>query len=513
MGAAPDPRFPLRVASIDVGSNGIRCMAAEFHDADTYELVLQERASVRLGHSVFLDGAIDMEAMEAAIAALTGFKGQLDAANVHHVRAVATSAVREAKNGDQFVKRARKQAGIEVETITGGEEARLVFGAVRRRLPMDGTWMLMDLGGGSVEVSLANGKGLQRSESYPMGSVRLLEEFQACRGDTKRFQRLIAETVEALRLPGTRSKVQGLAATGGNIEDLARIAGDRDSETKVTELAVKDLRKALARLADLDERERIKEFGLRPDRADVILPAGLVYEQVAKLAGVDTIHVPHVGLKEGVLYDLVDGLAVNTDPRARKETLVRDGSITLGRRYEFDEDHGIHVARLALSLFDQTRSEHGLGESDRAVLHAAAILHDVGRFVGDRKHHKHSYYLLSQAELPGLSEPETEIAAQVARYHRRKEPTIDHAPFAKLSAAERERVSRLAALLRVADALDSEHRQAVRTVTVRRDKGLTLLDLQGSGDFALEEWSVHNKGGLFSRVFATSLEVRKEAPA
>ncbi len=304
--------------------------------------------------------------------------------------------------------------------------------------------------------------------------------------------------------------MQGLVATGGNIEDLARLAGVRDPDTKVSLLPLKDLHRVLERLAELTDRERIKEFGLRPDRADVILPAGLVYEQVAKIADVSQIHVPHAGVKEGILYDLLDSLSVKKDPRERKERMVREGSMSLGRRFQFDEEHGAHVAKLALSVFDQTQAEHGLGDPERAILHAAALLHDVGRFVDDRRHHRHSYYLISQSELPGLSEAETELVAQVARYHRRKEPTIKHEPYARLSVEDRDRVLRLSAILRVADALDREHRQVVRSVTVERKGPKTTLALVGQGDFALEEWSVNDKGGLFCRTFETTLELRRE---
>ncbi|MHB8632702.1 MAG: Ppx/GppA phosphatase family protein [Thermoplasmatota archaeon] len=507
--------FPLRVASVDVGSNGIRCVAAEFSDPDRYEVLLQERAAVRLGHSVFRDGAIDMASMEAAIEALGRFRAELDQLNVRHVRAVATSAVREATNQEPFLRRARKESKLGVEVIEGGEEARLVHLAVSRRLDLTtGPWMLMDLGGGSVEVTLVDKTGVRWSESHPMGSVRLLEEFHSLAGDVSRFQRLISETVATLRLPAAprAGSVAGLAATGGNIEDLARLAGERDPETKVSEIPVKELARILVRLAELSPKDRMREFNLRPDRADVILPAGLVYERVAKLVGVDRIHVPHVGLKEGVLYDLVAGLAGRSGPRSHGEEVVRSGSFALGRRYRFEEEHGEHVARLALSLFDQTLGDHRLGDRDRAVLHAAALLHDVGRFIGDRKHHKHSYYLISEADIPGLTPPETDLAAQVARYHRRKEPTLEHAPFARLTEGDQARVVRLSALLRVADALDREHRQAVRAVTVRREGRKTVLAVQGEGEFELEDWAVRNKGGLYASTFGTTLEIRREGP-
>jgi exopolyphosphatase / guanosine-5'-triphosphate,3'-diphosphate pyrophosphatase len=510
--AAPS-RFPLRVAAIDIGSNGMRCVAAEFSDPDRFKVILQDRAPVRLGHSVFQVGGIDRDAMQAAMTALGAFRRRLDELKVRHVRAVATSAVREAANQAEFLMRARREAKVKVEVIHGAEEARLVFAAVTHQLPLGkDPWMLMDLGGGSVEVSMADARGIRWSESHPMGAVRLLEEFESCKGDTKRFQQLIAETVGTLRLAGAKGRSPvGLAATGGNIEELARLAGLQDGADRTDVLDVKQLRETVQKLARMDVRERIEKAGLRPDRADVIVPAALVYEQVAKLAGLDKIHVPHVGLKEGVLYDLVDGLTVHTDAQARKENQVLDASVALGHRYQFDEEHGVHVSHLALSLFDQLQPRHRLKPIDRSILQAAAVLHDVGRFIGDAKHHKHSYYLVSQADLPGMAEHEVELAAQVARYHRKKEPTAKHAPFAALTPADQRRVTHLSAILRVADSLDREHRQAVQSVKIHRKGGTTILRVKGDGAFTLEQWALEAKGGLFCRTFDTTLELEAAA--
>jgi exopolyphosphatase/guanosine-5'-triphosphate,3'-diphosphate pyrophosphatase len=374
--------------------------------------------------------------------------------------------------------------------------------------------MLMDLGGGSVEISLVDGEGIQWSESHAMGSVRLLEEFEARKGDAAKFQRLIADTVGTLRIASLKGRSPtGFAATGGNIEELAKLAGLKNGDGKVQVLPLKALREVLLKLSKLTVEERIKELGLRPDRADVILPAGLIYEHVAALAGAEVIHVPMVGLKEGALYDLVDTLAVHTDEKAKKEHVVLDASVALGRRFQFEEQHGVHVSKLALSLFDQMQSRHRLKPADRSILQAAAVLHDVGRFVGDKGHHKHSYYLIAQSEIPGLSDNEVELAAQVARYHRRKEPTTNHSPFARLSEADRRRVNLLSALLRVADALDREHRRAVRSVKLARRGTTTTLRVTGEGDFTLEQWAVQAKGGLFARLFDTTIEIESETKA
>lgn len=304
--------FPLRVACIDIGSNGIRCAAALFTDADQHQMILQERAAVRLGQGVFQTGAIDRESMDAAILALASFKKGLDVLGVKHLRVVATSAVREAANQDQLLLRARREAKVAIEVIHGVEEARLGHVAVAHRIPMGrDPWMLMDLGGGSVEVSLADARGIRWSESYPMGAVRLLAEFASCKGDTKRFQAFVADTMAPLRSAGAKGHAPvGLAATGGNIEALADLADAKPDGKGVRVVPVETLRALAQKLAGLSVEERQATFGLRPDRADVIVPAALIYEQVAKLVGLDAIHVPFTGLKDGVLHDLVDGLAL-----------------------------------------------------------------------------------------------------------------------------------------------------------------------------------------------------------
>ncbi|MEK6985466.1 MAG: Ppx/GppA phosphatase family protein [Candidatus Thermoplasmatota archaeon] len=504
--------FPLRVAVLDVGSNAIRAFACEFTSATSYRVLLSNRSPVRLGHSVFQEGAIAKTEMDEAVGVLAAFRLEAEALGIRHIRAVATSAVREAANRAQFQRRAQKEASIELEAITGAEEARLIHLAVSMRIPLDKPTLLMDLGGGSLEVTLVDGKGILWSESHPIGAVRLLEEFESCRGDAKKFTRLIQQTVEAFRIPtaATGRRASALAATGGNIEELARLLGANGGDG-VVEIKVDALEKIADDMARLDVPARIQKFGIRPDRADVIVPAAYVHIHIARLAGVKTIVIPKVGLKEGVAWDLLDSVAIRTDQARRHTELVRDGALALGRRFQFEEPHGVQVARLALELFDRLKPLHGLGAEERDILAAAAILHDVGRFIGDRGHHKHSHYLIAASDIPGLGPRETELVAQVARYHRRSEPSVEHEPFARLHVADRKRVEKLAALLRVADALDREHKGAVQELKVRRSKSrltLTLVGAPGS-DFLLEQWAVQQKGGLFTRLWGLPIEVTK----
>lgn len=297
--------FPLRVAAVDVGSNAIRFAAAEFSDPVHYTELETRRVPIRLGHDVFRSGQLTQGTMDAAVEALAGFRERIEALGIPHHRAVATSAVRESRNGGEFVERVRREAGIHLTAITGSEEARLVWVAVRNRLPPgDRKWVLVDLGGGSVEVSLVDRSGILWSESHTLGSVRLLEELSGT-GKTP------AEYAATLSIPAAARhwNPAGMIATGGNIEALARLAGSGVDENGVSVLPLPRLRALIESLGQLSPRQRVEELGLREDRADVILPAAVVYERLGVLAGADEVRVPHVGVREGILLDTVDALA------------------------------------------------------------------------------------------------------------------------------------------------------------------------------------------------------------
>ena len=508
--ADEDISFPLRVACVDMGSNAIRFLAAEFANEHDYVTLQSNRVPIRLGHGVYLSGRLDRGAMDAAVQALAEFRAEMDTLGIRHYRAVATSAVRESRNGDQFVARVADETGIRLEPISGSEEARLVHLAVADTIPLGNRrWLLADLGGGSVEVSLVDQNGTFWSESHTMGSVRLLEELTESGTDPGRFRRLLEEYISVLRVPSAvaAGHIAGYIATGGNIESLAKLAGSRD-EDGVSHLALSDLRSIIERLARMSYHQRVQELGLKEDRADVVLPAALVYAQLADLCGVDEILVPHVGVKEGVLLDLVNQLVSRRDHEDRQTRDVLVGAATVGRKYLFDEEHARHVADLSLELFDQTRSLHGLGAADRKILQAAALLHDIGQFVSFKGHHKHSHYLISNTELPNFSANEMRLVANVARYHRKAHPAPEHHLFAEISEADQERVLRLSAILRLADSLDREHVQRIQSVQVKIGDDDVTLYLDGTGGLLLGGRVHKKKSELFTEVFGKNVKLR-----
>jgi len=506
----PTAKLPVRIAALDVGSNAIRLSVAEFAAADRYEVLLSERAPVRLGHDVFISGRLTDGAMDAAVAAIAGFAESIERLHADAVRAVATSAVRESANGEAFVKRVKAKAGIKLETISGVEEVRLVHAAVRRRVAMGGErWLLADLGGGSVEVSLADANGILWSESHTIGSVRLLEELTQAGEEPGRFAELLAEYVRALRLPlaAAQRGIAGFIATGGNIEALARLALPEASGEATVKLPLERLAGIVKTLSRLSFKERIEKLGLREDRADVILPAALVYQRLCELAGCSEIVVPFVGLREGVMLDLADELVARGEHHTRRERETLDAAVALGRHYLFDEAHCVHVARLAGSLFDQLHAVHRLDDNARRLLLSAAVLHDIGQFVSYKRHHKHSLYLIANSELPGFSEREMVLIANVARYHRKGEPSADHDEFAELDAGERELVAKLGSILRLADALDREHQERVQQVQAHVEGHDLVLHLEGGGELLLEHWALKKKTEFFTNVFKLKVRV------
>jgi exopolyphosphatase/guanosine-5'-triphosphate,3'-diphosphate pyrophosphatase len=505
------PRF----AAIDVGSNAMRLRIVEANAPDDVRDVAAERAAVRLGRDVFLTGRLAPTALADAVDALKRFRDAMRAANVDAYRAVATSAVREAKNAEVLVERAAREAGIKLDVIEGVEEARLVLVAVLHAVKVaQRRALLVDIGGGSVEFTLLAGNAPRSSVSLPLGTVRLHDAF--LRSDepvTPERRALLGEYIE--RLLGEAQALRGerpdvVIATGGNCDALAVLCPTTTSDGPGIDVAaMRVLRDEMAALAPDARRER---WGLRGDRADVIVPAAFVLMAAVEAVAARTVVTPGVGLKDGILAELIDRSFRVWDERG-EQAEVEAEAVALGRRYRFDEAHARHVADLATSLFDQLVDVHHLGTEERVLLRLAALLHDIGDFVGFDSHHKHSQYLIAHTELMGLAPAHKELVANVARYHRKALPDLSHPGYRKLDRRERTVVRKLSALLRVADAFDREHQGKVLDVAVRLTPGRLALRavanprLGATVDLTLERWTALRKSDLMEDVFECDVKV------
>ncbi len=518
-----------RLAAIDIGSNAIRLRIAEVDPPVTTSLgprflpfrdVLVDRAAVRLGHDVFTKGRLEGSIIGAACEALRRFRTAMDAAKVDRYRAVATSAAREASNGDVFVERAEREAGVHVEVIEGVEEARLVQLAVSERVVLGGrTALLVDVGGGSTELTLLSGERTTFSKSCPVGTVRLIEAFlEGGRAIDAVHRRLIEEYVDRAIADAVRDidetaggRIDMVVGTGGNIETLADLCPLPKAFPEGRAIDVGAMTLLLDELCRRTAEERGATYNLRPDRADTIVPAATVLARVAGAFGFHAIAAPGVGLKEGVLVDLARAHFMPADDGGIA-TAVTDASLRLGRRYHFDEQHGVLVARFAGKLFDDLLPRHRLGPRDRMLLSAAALLHDIGDFIRYEGHHKHSYYLIAHSDLMGLSPLERELVANIARYHRKSPPSLEHENFRALSREDRSRVKTLAAILRIADALDREHRAKIGDITTRVEDATLVIEAHGDEDRTLEEWTVLAKSGMLREAMGLDVRIAEPGP-
>jgi len=495
------------VAAVDVGSNAIRMVLATVSRDGDVQLLQALREPVRLGRDVFDGGVISEETTERALEAFGRFRALADETGARQIRAVATSALREAHNREVFVDRVLRETNIDIHLIGGEEEARLVTLAVARTVKLSGkVAMLIDIGGGSVEVTIMRDGEISAARSFNMGTVRMLQRMRD--DDEGNFHRLVREYAEITHIwldtALAGDKVDVCVGTGGNCEALSALAktqrGGREGPIAMAELDV-----LVKILKALNFQERMDRFGMRPDRADVIVPAAIVLQTLMQQAGAEALTVPGVGLKDGLLYDMVPDLLQNKKDLHHDQVI--GSCLLLGRKYAFDEPHGRAVSRLALDLFDRTRELHHLDDEARLLLEAAALLHDIGSFVNVSGHHKHTQYLINASPVVGLSDSQRAIVANVGRYHRKSAPTVRHEPFRELQARERLVVTKLSAILRVADALDAEHAGKVRKVRVDFKRPRLVLKLAGDGDLLLEKWAISRKAGPFEETFGVKLAV------
>lgn len=498
------------IAAIDVGSNAMRLSIGSVDAERRIDGLENLREPVRLGQDVFSKGVISNETIEAASEAFNRFKEALEKHGVSSLRAVATSALREAMNRDMFLDRMEQASGIDLDVIGTEEEARLIYLAVAEKVNLKNrTAMLVDIGGGSTEVTLVADGNIVSTESYRMGAVRLLQVLEGKKQGERKFNQLVREYVDAtqerLKRDIGSKKINLCVGTGGNVETLGDLRREILGKDRDTVVEVDELDTIVKKLQSLSYEERIQQLRLRPDRADVVIPASIILQHIVKVAGVDEVSIPKVGLKDGLLIDIVNELYGEKKHAYREQVLA--SALQVGRKYFFNEQHGSCVSQYAVQLFDQTRTLHNLTLEHRLLLEVAALLHDVGNFISMTDHHKHTQYLLSATPVIGLSQSQMAVVANVSRYHRKSLPKPQHDAYRALSAKDRVLVAKLAALLRLADAMDNEHAAKVKSFTVEHKKPKFTISLKGDGDLLLEKWALMKKAEMFEEVFSVKVSV------
>lgn len=498
--------------AIDVGTNSIHLVVVELDSAfDTSRVVYKAREMVRLGSDDAMErGRLSRKAMERGVDAIGRFAEAARLRGAERIRAVATSAVRESENGDEFRRLVEARSGLKLEVLDGTEEARLIHLGVVNGFPLyDRVAVIVDIGGGSTEFIVADGERPYMVDSVKLGSLRLYDGFLRGAANPLKAARAldahvadvlmpVAEDVGRYRLDlaiGTSGTIMGLAALDAASRGIAlkRVHGYTLTRARL---------EALQRtMLPLSEAERRRMPGMNPRRADIIVAGNAVLIAALTMLGQERIVVCERALRDGVVVDLANRdreLAQRLgDARAQRLASVE----RLAQKYEQLGGHQRNVARLVLALFERLAPLHGLAPADRDLLWAAAMLHSVGRFVAKTNRHKHSAYLIRGSRLEGWRDDERELIAQVARYHRRSMPKPSHPEHVALALADRARVEALAALLRVADGLDASHQGAVSDVAVRAESGRIVVTVQAETDVSGELAAAMEKADLFERAF------------
>ncbi len=505
-----------RLAVIDIGTNSIHMVLAEIGKGFSYKIVDRIKEMARLGDGTFTSHRLSQEAMDRGLTVLKRFSMLANNKGFDPILPIATSAVREAKNGGDFLKLVRKELGLRVRVITGEEEARLIYLGVRNSMDLSQfPAMIVDIGGGSVELMACTQKRLQFVRSLKLGAIRLKDQFLKSDPPDKkmvqRVERLVKQTLKKSLSKKRDTHFQQLVATSGMAGNLTEIiylarTGRPLSQIDMATIELDEVKEVEGLLKTKDSQARLKIPGLDPRRVDTLYPGVLMLRLLMEHLGVKQVRLSDKAIREGVIYDFIqqhqEGLRAEQEiPHVRRRQVL-----LLARRYQYSKVHGQHVAKLALSLFDQTRSFHNLGDKEREWLEYAALLHDIGHHISENKHHKHTYYLMTHADLPGFSSEEVVIMANVARYHRRGQPTSRHKGFRLLDRDQRKVVSCLSAILRIADGLDRSHFSVVRKITIEPGKPLRL-HVSFRYDPELELWTTERRKKLFEKIFHCPVEL------
>lgn len=496
-------------AVIDIGSSAIRIVIAEIKRNASWNVVDSAFQPVSLGKDVFTTGVISRDTMVQCLQILNSFREMMAGWQVadHNVKVIATSALREAKNRDTFIDQVHVRTGFDITIVEGIEANQLTYVAVRQALRKSKprfsqtNSIIMEVGGGSTEIMLLQRGKMVAAHTLHIGTVRIEEQIKSAFGSGRYLARFLQENIRTTRdvLDGELplKRIRHFVAVGGDARLAASIVGQEEGAYRIIE---KDtFADFVSGLQDMSTDEIVHRYHIPYDEAEPLTPALLVYQQILDATSAQRLTVPNVSIRDGVLLSVSTG----TEDHIAEEfySQVTASAKSLGKKYHIDEQHARHVAQLSLSLFDQLTSEHGMDKHQRLMLEVAALLHDIGSFVNPSSHHKHGQYIVANSDIFGLRPEEIQIIANVVRYHRRALPDRAHENYMALTREERVQVMKMAAILRIADALDRGHRQKMTDIKVETTTEELLIRAEPGGDLSLSRFALKTKGDMFEEVF------------
>lgn len=503
----------MRLAAIDVGSNSVHLVVCRIRPDLSIEVVDREKDMIRIGAGSFGQRHLPDANMTAALASLGKFKRLAESHSVDEILVVATSAVREADNGADLITAARRQFGLRVRVISGLEEARLIHMAAAYAIGIgSGRAVTIDIGGGSTEITLGTSARMEMGRSFKLGAIRLAERFMAHdplpEEEEARLERVIRRETAAYLDQLRRRGFRRVIGTSGTIQAIGSLAagGTRPGELRRVTVRAEDIRKWRRKIVGMPLEQRLEIPGLDPRRADLAPAGAVLLDTLLERLGADELTLCDYALREGLLLDYVHRNTKHIRTAERYPDVRRRSVIELAERCQYLPDHSKQVARLAVTLFDATRRQHGLGAPEREWLEYGALLHDIGTHISYDAHHKHAYYLIKHGELRGFDPEEIEIIALLARYHRQTRPKRSHPGYGDLKKSRRHAVRVLGAMVRLAEGLDRSHTQVVRDIKVSTKGSAMRLRVQVAGDAELEMWAAARHSEALADALGTEIQ-------
>ncbi|MGD0597950.1 MAG: Ppx/GppA phosphatase family protein [Sedimentisphaerales bacterium] len=504
------------LGAIDIGSNSIRMAIAQAMPDGKIEILERLQRGVRLGQDTFRTGRIRGTTMRATVLILRDFMNVLKLYNADVVKVVATSAVREAGNSDAFLDRILMATGFEVDIINSSDESRLTVAAVRqevgRKQLTKQSSVIVEVGGGNTEINVLRKGQIATSRNLAIGSIRLQELLSTSTESADRASDMIRQQVAGiissmkglLRL----GQVRSFYAVGGDARWAAERVGRRAKIANLRSVSRRDLDKLVSKSRHYTADKLSKIYGLPFSEAETLIPALLVYQVLLKSTGAGEIIVSNVSMRDGLLLDLARQAAGSVEKSAY-EDIIRSAT-SMAKKYGVDLKHATHTRQTSVRLFDELAAEHVLDKRCRLLLEVAALLHEIGTFVSGRAYHKHSFYLIANSEISGLTQDELQLVAHVARYHRRSRPKPAHIEYMAMPRERRMTTNKLAALLRVADALDASRTQHVRNINCRISDEYLQIITPTTADVSLEERMLAMQGDLFEDIYGLQIRLERE---
>lgn len=508
------------LAAIDIGTNSFHLIIARVNDKGIVRVLIKEKEVVRLGKSSTDMKYLSPDAMERAYATLRRFKIISDSYGAE-IRAVATSAVREALNRDEFIYSVQDRTGIHIEVVSGFEEARLIYLGVLQSLDVfKKRVLLIDIGGGSTEFLIGQNGQAAYANSVKLGAVRLTEKFFSggkfdgeSVEEARRYARLIMNPViRQLK----EEKYECVIGTSGTITNIGRIILSETEKEDTSDFNFNNFRytsgqldSAVEKILKCGDVPQVKKIeGLDTDRADIITAGAIVLEQIFRELCINEITLASYALREGIIFDIIDKEHKALESADVSNVRYRS-IINLAKQCNYDAPHTEKVLKFCEMIFNSIKDKFELSDRDREFLEASCLLHDIGHSISQSQHHRHSYYLIKNSELLGYNNDEIEIIANIARYHRKSHPKQKHADYYKLSALNKRRVRMLAGILRIADGLDRGHNAVIEKIEITIDAPEYKIKTfpRDGADPTLEIWGADLRKGLFEEAFGYSVVI------